>query len=78
MGVDDAYNNLANAIVLFTIKDYLKGRITASQFERYMRSDWFQFLVDIEPETMIEATYKIQWNGSRKKNFFKVIKEIEK
>lgn len=74
--IDNAYNNLASAIVLLTIKDYLKGSITSQQFERYIHSDWFRFLVDIEPEEIIKATYRMKRNSARKKIFFKHMKEF--
>lgn len=75
--IDKAYNNLASAIVLLTIEDFLKERITSKQFERYMRSSWFGSLVDIDPDLIIKTVYKIKRNSYRRNKFYKKVKEIE-
>ena len=75
--IDKAYNNLASAIVLLTIEDFLKERITNRQFERYMRSSWFGLLVDIDPELLIKTVYKIKRNSYKKNKFYKKVKEFD-
>ena len=63
----DAYERLANAIVLRAVEDYrvtLKrllrfphdrdSRITKAEVERFFRSDWFSTLTSLDPELLIE------------------------
>lgn len=63
----DAYERLANAIILQAVKDYrdaLKrlyrfpcdcgSKMTKSEVERFFRSDWFSTLTSLDPEVLIE------------------------
>lgn len=51
----DPYENLANAIILQTVKDYRSAKHTAtrSSIERFFRSQWFRELTSIDGEKLI-------------------------
>ena len=62
----DPYEDLANAIVLLTVKDYrdaLKklmkyhrhesAKRTKTEVERFLRSDWYRELTAVEPEILL-------------------------
>jgi len=64
--MNDAYERLANAIILQAVKDYRvalrrlkthphnKVALSAKRsVERFFRSNWFEVLTSIEPETLI-------------------------
>lgn len=66
VGVQEAYEDLANAIVLSAVKDYksalkrLKknpGSVSAAEeirrLERFFYSDWYEVLTDLDPEYLI-------------------------
>jgi len=67
----EAYEKLANAVVLSAVKDYraalkkLKKRPDskaamdeAMSVERFFRSDWFTALTKVEPDYLIEELRK--------------------
>lgn len=67
----DPYKNLANAIILFAVRDYKKylkiikkyprdisTRNRARAIERFFRSDYFNVLTDIDPEFLITKIKK--------------------
>lgn len=60
------FGNLTNAIILQAVKDYRKAlsrcvkhpekdsnHADKAKLELFFRSDWFGFLTDIDPETLI-------------------------
>ena len=62
----DPYEDLANAIVLLSVKDYrdaLKklmkyprhesAKHTKAEVERFLRSDWYRELTAVEPEILL-------------------------
>ena len=51
----DAYENLANAIVLLAVKDYRDSKhpATRASIERFFRSQWFQVLTSLDGEKLI-------------------------
>ena len=62
----DPYEDLANAIVLLAVKDYrdaLKklmkhprhesAKRTKAEVERFLRSDWYRELTEVEPEILL-------------------------
>jgi hypothetical protein len=62
----DAYENLANAIILLAVKDYRqalkllsknphsRSAMTAvNEMERFFRSDWYETLTSIDGEMLI-------------------------
>ena len=63
----DRYENLANAIILQAVKDYRKAlrklnrnsqnkdaKRTASDVERFFRSDWHKTLTSVDGELLIK------------------------
>ncbi len=52
----DNYQNLKNAIILQAVKDYRDAETpkTKSAIIRFIRSDWFKALTDLEPEMLIK------------------------
>ena len=71
MRSEDLYQNLANAIVLFAVKDYrdalkrLKkkpnNKLAADErddIERFFRSGYFAILTEIDPEYLIDRLNK--------------------
>ena len=54
------YENLANAIVLQTVKDYrlTDDEAELAEIERFFRSDWFGVLTDVDPEYLIRRLRK--------------------
>lgn len=62
----DAYEELANAIVLQAVKDYRdalknnnKGaKITIREVEAFFRSDWYKVLTNIDGEMLIRELRK--------------------
>lgn len=52
---NEAYEDLANAIIIQAIKDYKRGNeYTKSSIKHFIYSDWFKMLTKIEPDTMIK------------------------
>ena len=62
----DAYENLANAIILLAVKDYrlaLKllsknphsrsAMVAVNEMERFFRSDWYETLTSVDGEMLI-------------------------
>lgn len=62
----DAYENLANAIILLAVKDYRQAlkllsknphsrsaMTTAKGLERFFRSDWYETLTSVDGEMLI-------------------------
>ena len=52
---DDAYQELANAIVLQAVYDYRdpKRALEIHEIESFFRSDWFRVLTKVDPELLI-------------------------
>ena len=51
----EAFQNLANEIIIQAAKDYLgtQNRIEQDRIEYFFRSEWFTMLSDLDPETLI-------------------------
>ena len=62
----DAYENLANAIILLAVKDYRQAlkllsknphsrsaMATVKEMERFFRSDWYETLTSVDGEMLI-------------------------
>ena len=56
----DPYQELANAIVLQTVKDYRlhDNEQELARIERFFRSDWFSVLTNVDPEILITKLRK--------------------
>ena len=58
--MDEAYENLANAIILLAVKDYrqaMRSRNSAVQasLEKFFRSAWFGALTTLDAEFLIDG-----------------------
>ena len=62
----DAYENLANSIILLAVKDYRQAlkllsknphsrpaMATVKEMERFFRSDWYETLTSVDGEMLI-------------------------
>ena len=62
----DAYENLANAIILLAVKDYRRAlkllsknphsrsaMVAVNEMERFFRSDWYETLTSVDGEMLI-------------------------
>lgn len=62
----DAYENLANAIILLAVKDYRQAlkllsknphsrsaMVAVNEMERFFRSDWYETLTSVDGEMLI-------------------------
>ena len=62
----DAYENLANAIILLAVKDYRQAlkllsknphsrsaMAAVNEMERFFRSDWYEILTSVDGEMLI-------------------------
>ena len=62
----DAYENIANAIILLAVKDYRRARkllsknphsrsaiAAVNEMERFFRSDWYETLTSVDGEMLI-------------------------
>ena len=62
----DAYENLANAIILLAVKDYRRALkllsknphsrsaiAAVNEMERFFRSDWYEILTSVDGEMLI-------------------------
>ena len=67
----DAYENLANSIILQAVKDYREAlkrltrhnectsaQYTRDECERFFRSEWFKFLTSVDGEMLIRKLKK--------------------
>ena len=54
----EAYQNLANAIIIQACEDYKTGEITDYSFEHFCRSEWFSILTKVDPEYLIKKMDK--------------------
>ena len=50
----EAYENLANAIIMRACEDYKTGKINDYSFKYFCRSGWFRILTKVNPEYLIE------------------------
>ena len=50
----EAYQNLANAIIIKACEDYKTGKITDDSFKYFCRSEWFRILTKLNPEYLIK------------------------
>ena len=49
----EAYENLANAIIVQAVKDYQNG-CRREECLKFFKSDWYKILTDLPPERIIE------------------------
>ncbi len=56
----DPYENLAQAIILQTVKDYrlTDDECELAEIERFFRSGWFGVLSKVDPEYLIKKLRK--------------------
>ena len=54
----EAYQNLANAIIIQACEDYKTGEINDDSFECFCRSEWFSMLTKVDPEYLIKKMDK--------------------
>lgn len=77
IGRDEAYTELANAIIAEAVKDYKwhvkrilsgKGKDTdyneISKIETFIKSDYFRSLTQVDPQVIMEYLEK-QWEGKK-------------
>ena len=77
IGRDEAYNELANAIITEAVKDYKwhvkriisgKGKDTdyneISKIEMFIKSEYFRSLTKVDPQVIMEYLEK-QWEGKK-------------
>ena len=50
----EAYENLANAIIMRACEDYKTGKINDYSFKYFCRSGWFRILTKVNPEYLIK------------------------
>lgn len=50
----EAYQNLANAIIIRACEDYKTGNMTDYCFKYFCMSSWFRILTKVNPEYLIE------------------------
>ena len=62
------YENLANAIVLEAVRDYRQANSPGVKLkiERFIRSEWFGILTNLDPEALIENLRKEGNNGRKR------------
>lgn len=60
----EAYENLANAIIVQAMKDYVNIRAMRPSILRFFHSDWFKVLTDMPPETIIKICNERVNDGS--------------
>ena len=66
----EAYENLANAIIIRACEDYKTGMISELGFKNFCRSSWFRILTKVNPEYLIEemeVERKEYLNGKKKR-----------
>ena len=66
----EAYQNLANAIIIKACEDYKTGKITDDCFKYFCRSGWFKILTKVNPEYLIkkmEIEREVYLNGRKEK-----------
>ena len=66
----EAYQNLANAIIIRACEDYKTGKINDYSFENFCRSGWFRILTKVNPEYLIkkmEIEREVCLNGKKEK-----------
>lgn len=54
--IGDPYENLANAIIREAVDEYRKANDNYKRktIEKFIRSEWFKALTDIDPEFLLE------------------------
>lgn len=66
----EAYQNLANAIIIRACEDYKTGNMTDYSFKHFCRSGWFRILTKVKPEYLIkkmEIEREVYLNGKKEK-----------
>lgn len=64
----EAYQNLANAIIIRACEDYKTGNMTDYNFKHFCRSGWFRILTKVNPEYLIkkmEIEREVYLNGKK-------------
>ena len=54
----EAYENLANAIIMRVCEDYKTGKINDYSFKYFCRSGWFRILTKVDSEYLIKKMEK--------------------
>lgn len=72
---NDGFVNLANAIILLTIKDYLQNKISEYGFKHFLYSEWYSVLTDLEPQVIYDYALELKEDNIKKKQFFRMSKE---
>ena len=54
----EAYENLANAIIMRACEDYKTGKINDYSFKYFCRSGWFRILTKVDSEYLIKKMEK--------------------
>ena len=70
----EAYENLANAIIIRACEDYKTGMISDLGFKNFCRSSWFRILTKVNPEYLIkkmDIERKVYLNGKKEKRYKK-------
>lgn len=62
--IKEAYENLANAIIIQAMKDYVACPNMRPSIIRFFHSDWFKVLTDMPPETIIKICNERIKDGS--------------
>ena len=66
----EAYQNLANAIIIKACEDYKTGKINDYSFKYFCRSGWFRILTKVNPEYLIKKMKierEVYLNGKKEK-----------
>ena len=72
----DNYVLLANAIVLQACTDYRSGSLSEGAFRRFLSSDWYMLLTNIDGEYIFNRLRKERMdNGRQKRSYSKTVKE---
>ena len=68
----DNYQLLANAIVTQACMDYRKGRLADGLFRRFLLSDWYKLLTDVDGKYIYQQLRKERMkNGEPKKRSYR-------
>lgn len=68
----DNYQLLANAIVQQACLDYRQGRLVDSLFKRFLFSDWYKLLTNVDGEYIYQRLRKERMdNGKSKKRSYR-------
>ena len=72
---NDGFVNLAHAIILLAIKDYLQNKLSEYGFKCFIYSDWYKMLTSVEPQVIYDYVIELKEDNIKKKQFFRMSKE---